>query len=221
MRYVFVLAMISLMPVQAAFAEISWFLGAGGSITKLETSNFVQFSGLDPDPTSPFEIAGSGEFSDKEFGWQVFAGLMFSEHFGLSVKYSESGDASDDWEGFIEQRPDLTDSTTWTRTDYQFTGEASIDGFTVYALQTIPFADNFEFSLELGWTLQDVDFTWNSSINSGSVSDDDSGLAIGGILRYKFLKHWAISAEFEWLNIGFGDLMDEPIRLGINAEFHY
>jgi len=52
---------------------------------------------------------------------------------------------------------------TVTRADYHFSGEASIDSFTIHALPIIRFADNFEFLPELSCKYQDIDYVWSSS----------------------------------------------------------
>jgi hypothetical protein len=219
MRIVGLLSIVGLMVMQSASAESSWFLGAGGSFTTLDSVNFVKTSGLLDSPG--LVNAGGGELRDNAFGWQVFGGYMFSENFGLLVKYSDSGDAEDDWSAFVEIDDDSNAATPPVRTDFNFNGEMSIDGFTIYAVQTVPMPNNFEFSLEAGWTFQDIDFDWAAVGNAGSLSDDDSGFAVGAVVRYKFLEHWAVSGEFEYLAVDFGSIIDEPIRLSINAEYHF
>jgi len=220
MRIICLLGLAVLMPLSSVSAESNWIIGAGGSITKIESLNFLNTSGLG-EGLGAFDNAGSGELKDDSFGWQLYGGYMFSENFGLLIKYSDSGDAKDDWSAFTEIDDDGDPNTPSVRDDFEFTGELSLDGFTVYAVQTVPMPNNFEFSLQVGWTFQDIDFEWESVGNSGAVSDDDSGFAVGGVVRYKFLKHWAVSGELEYLAVDFGSIIDDPIRLSINAEFNF
>ena len=232
MRRFFLLAIVLMVPIQSALADVSWYVGAGGTITRLRTSDFVSTSGLN-DGLGLNDTASSGEFSDSSLGAQVFAGVRFNENFALVVKYSATDDGEDNWTGSTNKDKDGDPITPErSRRNYDFDGEASIDGITIYLVQTLPLSNDMEFSLEVGWTDQDIDFDWNSSRISGppdpdgddfsgSISDDDSGFAVGGILRYRFTEHWAISGELEWLAIDFGDVMEKPLRFGLNAEYSF
>ncbi len=219
MRRFFLLAIVLMVPIQSAVADVSWYVGVGGIITRLKTSDFVSASGL-TDGLGLNDTVSSGEFSDSPLGVQVFAGVRFNENFGLVVKYSDSGDGEDNWTGSI-QVDDGDPVTPPVKTKFDFDGEASIDGITIYLVQTLPLSNDMEVSLEVGWTDQDIEFDWNSQGNSGSISDDDSGFAAGGIVRYRFTEHWAISGELEWLALDFGNLMEEPLRFGLNAEYSF
>ncbi len=79
MRPFIVLTIFLLAPVHATFADISWYLGAGGSLTGLRTKSFAADSGLivnlNPNQTA---VLSSGDLKDGTFGWQLFGSLMFS-----------------------------------------------------------------------------------------------------------------------------------------------
>jgi len=221
---------VLLLPFQAAVADMSWYLGAGGGLTVLRTSDFASASGLNSG-LGTGDRAGSNEFNDSPFGWQVYGGAMFTENFGLVLKYSDSGKGKDRWNGFTEIDPDGPDVMGCcpeppVTTNYDFVGEMQMDGFTIYAIQTVPLGDKFAYGIEVGWTKQDIEFTWDSTSNpstpnSGIVKTDASGFAFGALMRYQFLKHVAVSTEFEWLLIDFGDLIDRPIKLSVNLEVHF
>jgi hypothetical protein len=220
MRLIYLSGLLLLAPIQSAVAEISWYLGGGGAITKIETIDFVGISGVGTG-LPPSTTVTTGDFSDSPLGWQLFVGVMFSENFGFSVKYSDSGKGKDQWTGTSTFQPAGQPPPNPIVTNLSFDGESEMDGFTIYALQTIPFAEKFEFTFEGGFTRQDVKFAWNSTGSSGSMSDDAFGFAVGGILRYKFLKHFAMSGEVEYLNVDFSDRFKKPLRFGANIEFHF
>jgi hypothetical protein len=224
-----------LAPIQWAVADISWYVGAGGSITTLESTFFGSNSGFGS-ALAPQGIAVSSEdFKDDPSGWQIFGGVMFNENFGLVVKYSDSGEGKDQWSGSASELVD-TDMDPNTPpvpvvTTYSFDGKAQVDGWTIYAAQTIPFAKRFEFTIEGGLTRQSLDFAWTSNRISGppiqndnfsgSISDDEWGWAIGTILRYKFVKHFAMSGEVEYLATDFDDVIRNPMKYNVNLEFHF
>jgi hypothetical protein len=220
MRAFYFSVFLLLAPIQSAFAEISWYLGGGGAITKLETTDFASTAGLGSG-LGPGDSITTGEFSDSPLGWQVFVGVMFSENFGFSVKYNDSGTGNDQWFGTSMIDDDMDPNTPPVTTDLTFNGESEMDGFTIYALQTIPFAEKFEFTFEGGFTRQDIKFAWSSTGNSGSISDDAFGFAVGGILRYKFFEHFALSGEVEYLNVDFSERFKKPLRFAANVEFHF
>jgi opacity protein-like surface antigen len=208
--------------VHAAIADLSWYLGGGGSLTTLKTKNFANASGIGANVNTQLT---TGRFKDSPFGWQLFGGLMFSENFGVSVKYADSGNGKDQWGGELTTStivdPGPPPITTETQTDLSFDGEMSIDGFTIYLLQTLPVSEKIEFTVEIGYSKQDIDFNWRSTNFSRSQSDDDTGFALGGIVRYKILRNWAISGEIEYTTIDFGGLIDVPFKYSLNGEYHF
>jgi hypothetical protein len=215
MRFIFLFGALLILPVHSAVAEISWYLGAGGAITKLESVGFSNVSGLDAG-LGPADSISSNEFKDDPLGWQVFGGVMFNENFGVVVKYNDSGVGKAQWTGSttIGDTPPVT-------TVYTFDGEMEMKGYSLYAVQTVPFAKKFEFTVEGGVTHQELDWAWTSTAFSGSVSKNETNIALGMILRYKFLKHFAISGEIEYLPIDFDGLIDKPLIYGANLELHF
>jgi len=45
--------------------------------------------------------------------------------------------------------------------------------------------------------------------------------ANAGILRIRIGNHWAISGELEYFHIDFNNIIDDPLRWGLNAEYHF
>ncbi len=82
MRLIYLSGLFLLAPIQSAVAEISWYLGGGGAITKIETTDFVGISGVGTG-LPPNTTVTTGDFSDSPLGWQLFVGVMFSENFGF------------------------------------------------------------------------------------------------------------------------------------------
>jgi len=206
--------------VSAARAEQSFYVGGGASFSHLETFNFVQDSGFG-DAVGDNQSARSGQFSRDVSGWQLFGGWMWSRNFGVLVKYTDGGDASDSWFGEITtsdpnapQAPPVVDS-------FEFRGSMSIEGYGLYLVQTLPITDELEFSLHVGWTDQELDLDWSSTEFSGSLSRDDTGIAGAGLVRYRFLEDFAVSGEIEYLSADFRGLLDDQIRYALNLEYHF
>ena len=147
-------AIVSLVAWQPALADSDFFIGVGGGLTRLETANFVQDSGFS-DTLATDEMARSGEFSDDSFGWRVFAAWMYSRNFGLAARYVDTGDAEADWRGTVSNTDPMVPIQ-----NVDFSGEMSMDGYAIYAVQTIPVNDKWEWSLMIGWTDQDLEFEY-------------------------------------------------------------
>ncbi len=224
-RY-FVIAVCVLVPVHGAFAELSWYLGGGGTYATYETTNFAESSGIEGSLPSTDSIT-TGQLKDSPIGWQVYGGLMFTENFGVAVKYLDSGKAKDQWGGVLASEISPGPPPITTDTDLTFDGELSTNGVIVYFVQTVPMSEKVEFSIELGFTAQDVDFEWRETSgsglmpSSGKISSDDTGFALGALARYKFVRNIAIAGEIEYATINFGGLIDRPLRFSLNAEIHF
>lgn len=220
MRFGFLLAVLFLLPVQSAVAEISWYIGAGGAITQLRSVDFSSVSGVNAGLPQG-GTSTSDEFKDDPLGWQVFGGVMFNENFGIVVKYNDSGDGKSQMSSQTSFDPDGDPTTPPIVTNFTFDSVMTMNGYSIYALQTIPFAKRFEFTVEGGLTRQELDWRWTSTSLSGSVIEDDLSFAVGMLLRYKFVKHFALSGEIEYLGVDFGDLTEKPLKFGANLEFHF
>lgn len=204
MRMLSILFGVLLLCSVSAYAQVDFYVGVGGTATTIESAGLQ-------DAGASAGLAVSGEIDDTAFGGQIYAGAMFTPYFGAEAKYSDSGE-TDDTITFID--PSIPISVP-------VDVEASIDGFTLYAVGTYPFSNIFEGSIKLGYTFQDAEATIGSFGISESVSDDDDGLAIAGMLRFRIGDNWAISGELEYFDLDFGGGFDEPLRFGINGEYHF
>jgi len=220
MRPYILLTFCLLAPVHAAIADLSWYLGAGGSLTGHKTKGFSSNSSIEGS-LNPGQSLTASDFSDSSLGWQLFGGLMFTENFGVAAKYTDSGDAKDQWGGTLKTTVAPGPPPITTEKDVSFDGEMSIHGYTLYLIQTVPVTDNIEYTFEIGYSKQDIDFAWSSTDLPGALSDDDAGFAIGGIFRYKFLKHFAVSGEIEYSTVDFDGLIENPFKLSFNGEYHF
>jgi len=214
MRRFILISIISLAPVHAAFADWSAYFGAGAVYSNLESNSFTEDTG----PNSETTV---GSFKDSATGWQLFGGFMFTDNFGLAAKYYDSGEAKDEWVGVESTVTDPGPPPITTDTLISFTGDMQITGYTLYVVQTVPVTKRTEFTLELGYADQDIDFNVASIPFTGPIKRDDQGFAVGGIFRYKFLKFMAISGEVEYLTINFGGLTKRPLRYALNLEAHF
>jgi len=114
-----------------------------------------------------------------------------------------------------------------TDTNLTFDGEMSINGVTLYFVQTVPMSPKVDFALELGYTAQDLDFSWRDTSASGlipassKISTDNTGFAIAALGRYRIVRNIAITGEIEWTTVDFGGLIDRPLSFSLNAEIHF
>ena len=234
MRSLLPLALVvALVPTQSVMADMSWYVGGGGSFTTLESKGFAAQSGLEselpPDSAVSTVRITSAQLKDSPTGWQLFGGLMFSKNFGIAIKYFDSGKAQDDWDATLTETflppPDPPPAPTVTPLTYS--GELSVEGFTAYFVQTVPVSNKVDFSLQVGVTFQDLDFDWIETsasgllTPSGSISDDDTGFAAAGVVRYRFWRNFAVSAEIEYNSADFDGLIAKPLRFNLNGEFHF
>jgi len=219
MRPNFLLAICLLAPVHTAFADLSWYLGAGGSLTGHKTRGFSTNSSIMAS-LDPNQSLSTDDFKDRTLGWQLYGGLMFTKNFGVSLKYLDSGNAKDQWSGTLKTVEPGTPPVT-TEKDVFFDGDMRIDGYTLYFIQTLPVSEKIEYTLEIGYSKQNLDFTWGSTDLPGSLSKNDKGLIAGGIFRYKFTKHFAVSSEIEYSTVNFSDLIENPLKFSLNGEFHF
>lgn len=202
MRYVLWVAVL-LSPVPA-LAEIDFYVGAGVSATKIETSGILG-------ALENVGLTASAEMDKTAFGGQIFAGTMFTKNVGLEIKYSDSGEA-DETIAVMDPGMSLTESINI---------EASMDGFTFYGVAAFPFPKLAEVAIKLGYTIQDMDVTVEQFGSATSASTDDDGLALAGVLRFRIGDHWAVAGEVEYFSIDFDDSFDEPLRFSINGEYRF
>jgi hypothetical protein len=189
----------------SASAQMNWYVGGGVSGTTFESEGLQ-------DASAGTGLLVSSEIDDTAFGGQLFVGLMFTQNFGVEVKYSNSGE-TDQIITFADRfNPTLS---------IPITVEASIDGFTLYGVGTIPFSKVVEGSVKLGYTLQDAKLSLSAFGASESVSSDDDGLAVAGLVRFRIGENWAITGELEYFGIDFEGGFKEPLRFSVNGEYHF
>lgn len=185
----------------AAVAEPRWYVFGGLTGTKLETDG-LQEAALSEG------IAASGEASDTAFGYQLGAGVMINDTFGLELKYSDSGDGEDDV--FFTDGFDIVPANI----------DVSIDGITLYGVAAFPIAEGWDAFGKLGYTLQDAKLSVDIFGFGISDSEDDDGVAVAGGLRYRITPNWAITGELEYFAVDFGGL-EEPLRGSVNLQYFF
>ena len=234
MRALLLLAIaVAFVPTQSAMAEMSWYIGGGGSFTTLESKGFAAQSGLESElppetAVSSFTLT-SAQLKDSPLGWQVFGGLMFSKNFGVAIKYFDSGKAEDTWDATLTETflPPPSPPPDPNVTPLTYSGELNIEGFTAYFVQTVPVSNSVDFSFQIGVTFQDLNFDWVETSASGllspngSISRDDTGFAAAGVVRYRFWRNFAVSAELEYNSADFDGLIAKPLRFNLNGEIHF
>ena len=226
MRRYLVICMLACAPVGSALAELSWYLGAGGSYARYETRGFSSDSGIGPGLPVTDSIT-IGRFKDSTVGWQAYGGVNFNEYFGVALKYLDSGKAKSQWGGTLTTVTDPGPPPVTTDTAITFDGELQIDGVSVYFVQTIPMSPKVDFAINVGFTTQDLVLDWREvspgvlAPGSGRISRDDTGFVLGILARYKIIRNFGISGEVEYTTVNFGDLIERPLRFSLNAEVYF
>jgi outer membrane protein OmpA-like peptidoglycan-associated protein len=191
------------------------YLGAGAIGTSLQTSS--AFNSTFQSELGLLGIPSSGGFEDFPLGGQLYAGWMFTNMWGMEIRWSDSGNGSSDIF--------LVDNAG-ARTRLGDVG-VSIDGFTLYGVGNWPVAERWDLFGKLGYTRQDAAF--DASVVDGgegspasfAASDDDVGPAAALGARWRFARHWASTAEVEYLGVDFDNTIDAPWRLGLNVEYWF
>lgn len=182
----------------------TWYLTGGVTGSDLETDALVEAG-------AQFGVIVSDEISDTAFGYQLGGGVMFTDNFGLEVKYSDSGDAEDDI--FVSEPGGFP---------LPVSADLSLDGFTLYAVAETSFADSWDVFGKLGYTSQDADVELSFfGVAPETVSDDDDGFAVAGGIRYRFTPSWAVTAEIEYWDIDFDGVISEPLRGSVNLQYYF
>ncbi len=182
-------------------AEPRWYVFGGVTGTKLETDG-LQEAALDEG------LAASNEVSDTAFGFQIGAGVMITDIFGVELKYSDSGDGEDDV--FLTDGFDIVPVNV----------DVSIDGVTLYGVAAFPIAADWDVFGKLGYTLQDGEISASAFGFGVSESDDDDGVAVAGGVRYRITPNWAITGELEYFAVDFGGF-EEPLRGSVNLQYFF
>ena len=191
------------------------YLGAGAIGTSLKTSSAFNSEILNGLGLSG--IPSSGVFDDFPLGWQLYAGWMFTNMFGMELRWSDSGNGDSDI--FLVNNAGV-------RTSNGDIG-VSIDGFTLYGVGNWPVAERLDLFGKLGYTRQD--FSLDASYSDGggggapplARSDDDVGPAAALGARWRFARHFASTVEVEYLGVDFDNKIDKPWRVGLNLEYWF
>jgi outer membrane protein OmpA-like peptidoglycan-associated protein len=191
------------------------YLGAGAIGTSLQTSS--AFDSALQSELGLLGIPSSGGFEDFPLGGQLYAGWMFTNMFGMEIRWSDSGNGDSDI---------LFVDNAGARTRIGGLG-ASIDGFTLYGVGNWHVADRFDLFGKLGYTRQDAAF--DGSVDDGgeggaasfTASDDDVGPAAALGARWRFARHFASTVEVEYLGVDFDNTIDKPWRVGLNLEYWF
>lgn len=181
-------------------------LAEGAYITFGLAGTTIESDGL-VDALASVGLGASSELDDTAFGFQLGAGYMFTDVFGVEIKYSDSGDG--------EETILITDGIDTVPIDF----EASLDGFTLYGVAQTRFAEKWDVFGKLGYTSQDGEIKASAFGLSESLSDDDDGFAVAGGFRFHMTPNWALTGELEYFAIDFDSSFQEPVRGSINLQY--
>ena len=111
-----------------------------------------------------------GILDDEDIGFQVFGGYQFHPNFGVEAAYTDFGDVD-------------------------VAGVASLDADTwsLVAVGTLPFTDNFSGYAKAGFHSWDADL---SAPGIGRASDDGTDPTYGLGLQYRFSDAFALRGEY-------------------------
>jgi OOP family OmpA-OmpF porin len=132
-------------------------------------------------------------FEDSPFGWKVFAGYDFNENFAVEGAYLNSGEAEDDLFGENVK--------------------AELTAFAVSAIGLMPVGDSAHIFGKVGY----YDGEQEIKAFGLTVTEDDDGLTVGGGIRFKTAKNFALRADFDW----FDTTVDTVWSIGVGIQFYF
>lgn len=238
-RRTVLLALAATVPL-TAIADIKFYagLGAGGSRLGRDvgiTAQAFESNGTDlvpvidrtpstennPNPRFGQPVTSTlDEFDGTDVGARLFAGVRFGRYFGIEGGYISLGEPDDQTNLSI---PDQTDFCNNCRpvTDVAIVVEEEIEGWELYALGAIPFAERWEAFAKIGAIAWDSTFKVTNAYDDtvqapppsnfpafpvvtppSSTTDDDGTDLAGGLgVNYQATERMILRGEGTWYDI--------------------
>jgi len=139
----------------------------------------------------------NADAEDSDNGFRIFGGGAFSPNFGFELGYSDFGEAT--WEG-------TSDGTGGFWPAGPVGASVGLKGFDGSLVGTLPVSDAFALMARFGILVWDMEVDVDTSVGSGSDSDDgnDTFFGLGGELRTG--DAIALRAEYTAYSIDDGDM---------------
>ena len=176
LRIVFLILLLW-MPAQAFASEGDFYFGFSIGRTFVDASL-----------TSP-----TASVDDEETGYKIFIGRPLWDFVDLEFALVDLGQAT--------LAGQALDFFTIGDTQYQFAGDGrvrtSMEAFTVTGIYTHKVFEDFWVRGQGGLAFWSGELDSTNSTQSGSVSENGVGLVLGAGVRWEFIKHLSVRADYE------------------------
>jgi len=212
------MAMALAMP---AIALAGPYVGIGAGGVRMESS--LAELNLVPNLTTDTDvIGGDPDFSSSDATFDVTAGWMLSEHFGIEVGYMDFGRATENYE-----LPELCNGTLGCQSR-EWTAQVDMTALRVFIVGNLPLGERFDVYGKLGAVNWDADYSGferNQILVPGdpvgtrndpvSFDDDGTDLAAGIGVALKTDTPFSLRAEFTYYDVDTTDLLWTAQLVGI------
>ncbi len=188
------------------------YLGIGAGATRMESS--LSELGLVPNLTTDTDVIGTDpDFTSSDVSFDVTAGWMLGQYFGIEVGYTDFGRATQNYElpeacnGFGCQ------SREWT-------AQVDMTALNAFMIGNLPLNENFDVYAKVGavkWEADYSGFERNQIIVPGlpigprndavAFDDDGTDLAAGIGLILKTDTPFSLRVEFSYYDVDSTDLL--------------
>jgi OOP family OmpA-OmpF porin len=130
----------------------------------------------------------STSLDDEDFGYRVFGGWRFSEHFGVGISYLDLGEL--EASGNSTEAPNFTDTI-------------EADGFELWIAGILPIADRWSLFGTVGAFAWDQEVSYADDNGTFNGSSDGTDVSYGAGVNYEITERLGMHAAYHWYpNIG-------------------
>jgi len=209
-----------------AIALAGPYLGIGTGGARMESSLATLSNGdlnLVPNLSSDTDVIGTDpDFHSTNVSFDIMAGWMFGQYFGIEVGYTDFGRASQYYE--------LPESCVpvYGCQSREWTAQVDMNSLRAFIIGRLPLNDNFDVYAKLGAVKWDADYsgferqknilpgfpigTRNDPVN---FDDDGTDLAAGIGLTLKTDTPFSLRADFSYYDVDSTDLLWTAQLIGI------
>ena len=156
-------------------------------------------------------LTGTVVVDENDLGWKSFFGYNFNKYLGLEGAYVDLGEIDGDFR-ITTPPPDTGKSVQ------------GVDGFTVLGVGRYPIREQLDVFAKVGAFFWNVDNRINLSGGGTTATirhdEDGTDLVFGSGVRYEFMEHLSVRAEWErYSDVGDDDSDVDLFTIGLQFNF--
>jgi len=206
------------MPAAAASKEGRGFYIAGDvSMNKAD----VKQSQFDDVVLGTFEdfgfdfVAGESSFDDSDIGYSIALGYSFNRHIAVEAAYIDLGNTTYSASGTFDDGESLF--------DVDLDARVGSSGPAVSLVGSLPLSEDWSLDARAGAyfakTKITVTLSDDTTSESQSGSDDDTGVLLGLGVTWSFGPQWALRAGYTHISNAVGDSDVDQLSVGVKRSF--